>query len=216
MRIAISSLFLLVLSTLSALSQEESNKRSLKWNLDFTVGPIIGGPNHDFKNAVVDAISFSSISTKNHLVWSLDVSRKITNQLNLEIILSHGQNNLIGPYSEINYFKIYTLSSMVLYNFKDLFQIGAGPALYPISYLWYEYNLYGDENYKKIGALIESSLKFPRNTRFFIRIDTQLRIVGDINNVTFWKMGPHIRYIYTANNIDCNNLYFGFGLGLRI
>jgi hypothetical protein len=216
MKKVIISLVLLLIYSSVLFPQKESNEKTFNWNLDFDLGRVIGGPNHDFSVAIINSGHFSNIlSTRNQAAWSLDVSRKINNHLNVGLCLSKSKfnGNVEYPLYE---FKITSLSLLIQYEFFDFFVIGGGPAFYPISYSWFNAQD-GDYKYQTFGLLLKSSLKIPKKSRLYFSTDIQYRLVGKINDVQFsWLGKMDVRRVQSVNHLDLSNMYFGFGVGIRL
>ena len=213
MKKVILSVVLLLVSSSALFSQKKSNEKAFNWNFDFDFGRVIGGPNHDFRIALLNSGYWDNVSTRNQNAWLLDVSRKINNHLNVGLCLSKSKFN--GNYSLYD-FEITTLSSLIQYEIKDIFIIGGGPAFYPISYNW-DNTMYGDSKYQKFGLLLKSSLKLPRKSRLYFSTDIQYRYVGKLKEVQFSWLGQHdVRIVKIVNHLNLSNMFFGFGVGLRL
>jgi opacity protein-like surface antigen len=208
----------LILTTASLFSQVNSNDKQFKWNIEFTGGQLIGGPNQDLKTAVIEEGYTSDLVLNNKLSWSVDANRRIISNLRFDLVMSTSQCNMnfkIGNAEWlISKFRITTISPLLIYNFRDFIFIGGGPGIYLIRYLWYDY-MGQDGNYHKLGLLLKSTLEFPRKTRFFAKVDFQYRYIGSINNVPFSWQGRHGEIYYQSDKIGMNNIYFGFGIGIR-
>jgi hypothetical protein len=217
MREKIFSIALLSLITTSLFSQKISDKKHFKWNFDFTGGPLIGGPNHDLKTALITSIYPHSLAANNDFSRSVNVSRKIDNYLSLDVCVS---NNLCYIHSTDyiwlkSKFKIITASLSLMASFKDVFFVGLGPAVYLISYSWTDEPGEFDGS-QQLGLLFKSTLKFPRKSRLYAKFDLQFRYIGEMENVPFsWLYGRSSIYTGSAT-VNMNNMYFGFGLGIRL
>lgn len=215
MKKVIISVVLLLICNSALFPQKKSNEKTFQWNFDFKFGGVIGGPNHDFRVAIISSGYYSYLSTRNHTSWSLAASRKLNNHLNVELCLS--KSKFDGNYEYPLYdFKITNLSSLIQYELNDFFVIGGGPAFYPISYSWHN-SMYGDYKYQKLGLLLKSSLKLPKKSRLYFSTDIQCRYVGKIKEVQFSWLGQHdVRIVQSVNHLDLSNMYFGFGVGIRL
>jgi hypothetical protein len=217
MKNTIFSITFLILATTSILSQGKTDEKHFKWNFDFTGGPLIGGPNQDLKTALITSIYPHSLAVNNDFSRSLNVSRKINNYLSLDVCAS---NSLCYIHSTDyiwlkSKFKITTASLSFMASFKDVFFVGLGPAVYLISYSWTDEPGETDGS-QRMGLLFKSTLKFPRKTRLYARLDFQYSCVGKMYNVPFsWPYGRSSIYMGSAT-VNMNNTYFGFGLGIRL
>jgi hypothetical protein len=86
MRNQLIKILLLVFCSTPVLSQTESDRKAVKWDINFTTGGVIGGPGNDTNKFLINAGYDYQCKTKNHLPSAFGIIRAISGNLRLGLI----------------------------------------------------------------------------------------------------------------------------------
>ena len=223
MRQFLTIVFILAVFNLSVYSQPEKEIRTTKWDFDIATGGIIGGPSqrmlvklwHSGQGLDWD------VQTKTTFPLVIGADRRINNFLRLNLSASLFQQNLVHSkyeYREYN-FKMATFTPSISYNYRDLFFIGAGPALVFTDYYHSTASSMFDEGkYLEAGFSVKTFLEYPRRTRVNFRAEVQYNYFRTINSqytIVGVGISQYASRAIPIYNLHLNYFYFGFGLGVR-
>jgi hypothetical protein len=218
MRKKLVALLILILCTLQNFAQIHTSAKPLKLDLKFSIGfPIDNPTEKDFTNA--GWLPSSAITSfHNHIPWNLEVKRSLVK--NVSYGISVNKRGFEGTFfTQKQKFSSTGLSPIIIYNLKNLFLIGGGPAVYFVRHKDYNPNSTLVYKMSKIGFELTSSFRFPQKSRFYTQIDARYCYAGKIKQFEFCNVtaGPNDDVLfYYARNISMSYLYTGIGIGLRL
>jgi hypothetical protein len=220
MRNLIIGFLLLFFCSAPAIPQTESDRKVVRWDINFTTGGVFGGPGNDMINVLINSGHDYNCNTKNQLPGVFGIYRAINNYLRLGLNINMFNQDLN---SESDYkicsFKTTAISPLISYNYRNFVFFDAGPTVNAISYFHSTgSSLTDDDNYLNLGFTLKSFLEFPKTTRIHLRMEMQYCYGGKID--PHFNIESSIRqYVFTtihADNLSMNYFYYGIGLGFRL
>lgn len=213
-------ILLLVFCSKPALSQTESDRKALKWDINFTTGGVIGGPGNDMNKFLINAGYDYKCNTKNHLPLAFGILRTIRGNfgLGLNVNMFNQYLKTAAPF-DLCSFRTIALSPLISYNYRNFVFFDAGPSINTISYIHPTGgSLTNNQKYLNFGFTLKSGIEYPKSTRIHLRAEIQYYYGGTISPY-FSIENRYRQYIYTtirADNLPVNYFYFGIGLGLKL
>lgn len=200
-------------------------KKIRRLEISFLLGGYIGGPCRDIEEAAIGAgfAGYSEIwrqsypnSYMDELSYMLSLHYKINPLISYELILSRTNLGMTdglhadGPFLRIDNFA-QTIASIAIVRWNS-FRLGIGPAFY----------ILGSQEKKdernssyKFGLIIDLSWVSSQNSRIFIDIKTQYRIIGKSEIGPYEATRLDMLAMFPAARVNYNHLFIGLGLGIR-
>ena len=235
----ISMLMILICVPLYANSQETTNsiKSELKlWSFSLNIVGRSEGPGKDIENAMIDAgfgeyspaswfgdgnsHPFSRID-KSSIIWS--IKRYIKPFYSIGINFGNTYlGKTFGYHNQARFLFIdyssFTISPFISINLYDILRIGTGPALY-FTRSWKTNGASSEESedyvITKVGYMIDTGIRIPWRSAFFVEFITQYRKVGQV------EIGPFTAGInnniaeFPKTKVNYDHWIVGLGIGIR-
>jgi len=232
-------LLILLFFSLYANSQETANilePELKKWSFSFTLGGGFGGPCKEIEDAMIDSEFnenspvFWGYGGKSHphsnndcssLIWSIKCYIKPFYSLGINFGNTY-LGKTFGYHDQAGYLHIeyssFSISPFISINLYDNLRIGTGPVLH-FARSWKTNGSASEESedyvITKVGYMIDTGVRIPWRSAFFVEFITQFRKVGQV------EIGPFTAETYSGTaelprtKVNFDHLIFGLGLGLR-
>jgi hypothetical protein len=215
-------IFLCVLTSLipQLSAQEIIGDKYFNWSFNISSNLLLSGPSSSLKNIMLKSgLMNGPTSIKSRMPFRFEAARYINN--NISVGINVGSSFLVKTdtwsFNRANIdFKTNTISTNILYNYRNFLFLGGGPSINFIS-IYIPSNL-GYSRYCKIGMGALASIEFPRKTKIYAKLNLQYNLVGRVDLGKIY-LGQHRGSYYSeinGNNLSMNYLQLSFGFGIRI